>query len=69
MGFFKRLSGKESLDERINRLWESAKKLYSGGSDAERQRALLIYTELLGLVDESSASHNICAILRNRAMS
>lgn len=68
MGFFKRLSGKESLDERMNRLWETAKKLYLSGSDAERQRALSIYTELLGFVDEGSASWDVCAILRNRAM-
>ena len=69
MGFFKRLSRKESLDERMNRLWETAKKLRSGGSDSELQKAVSVYTELLGLVDENSATYNICAILRNRAIS
>lgn len=68
MGFFKRLSGKESLDERMNRLWETANKLRSGGSDAELQKALSMYTELLGLVDENSTTYNVCAILRNRAI-
>ena len=66
-GLLKRLLGKESLDDRINRLWESAKKL--GWSDAEREKAVAIYTELLGLVDETSASFNVCAIFRNRAIS
>lgn len=66
MGFWKRVLGKESLDDRINRLWESAKKL--GWSDAEREKAVAIYTELLGLVDETSASFNECAIFRNRAI-
>lgn len=66
MGFWKRVLGKESLDDRINRLWESAKKL--GWSDAEREKAVAIYTELLGLVDETSASFNVCAIFRNRAI-
>jgi len=66
MGFCKRVLGKESLDDRINRLWESAKKL--GWSDAEREKAVAIYTELLGLVDETSASFNVCAIFRNRAI-
>lgn len=66
MGFWKRVLGKESSDDRINRLWESAKKL--GWSDAEREKAVAIYTELLGLVDETSASFNVCAIFRNRAI-
>lgn len=57
----------ESLDERINRLWESAREL--GWSDADREKAVTMYTELLGLVDESSTSYNVCAILRNRALS
>ena len=57
----------ESLGERINRLWESAKKL--GWSDADREKAVTMYTELLGLVDEGSTSYNVCAILRNRALS
>jgi tetratricopeptide (TPR) repeat protein len=57
----------ESLDERINRLWESAREL--GWSDADREKAVTMYTELLGLVDEGSTSYNVCAILRNRALS
>lgn len=57
----------ESPDERINRLWESAKKL--GWSDADREKAVSTYTELLGLVDENSTSYNVAAIFRNRAMS
>ena len=62
-----RMFDKENLDDRINHLWESAKKL--GWSDAECKKAVAIYTELLGLVDETSASFNMCAIFRNRAMS
>lgn len=56
----------ESLDERINRLWEDARKL--GWSDAEQEKAVRIYTELLTLIDEQSTTYNICAILRNRAI-
>ena len=56
----------ESPDERINRLWEEAKGL--GWSDAERETAVRIYTELLTLVDEQSTAYNVCAILRNRAI-
>ena len=56
----------ESQDERINRLWEDARK--SGRSDAGREEAVRIYTELLGLIDEESTSYNICAIFRNRAI-
>lgn len=66
MNYLKRLLGKESSDERINRLWESAKKL--GWSDAERKKALGIYTELLTLINEQSTTYNICALLRNRAI-
>lgn len=56
----------ESLDERIDRLWEDARKL--GRSDAEQQRAIGIYTELLTLVDEQSTENDMCAFLRNRAI-
>ncbi len=66
MRFLKRLLGEESSDDRINRLWETAKKL--GWSDAERETALGIYTELLTLINEQSTAYNICAILRNRAI-
>ncbi|MCK4311000.1 MAG: zinc ribbon domain-containing protein, partial [Methanomicrobia archaeon] len=62
-----RMFDKENLDDRINHLWESAKKL--GWSDAECKKAVAIYTELLGLVDETSTSFNMCAIFWNRAMS
>jgi len=61
MGFWKRVLGKESLDDRIRRLWENAKK-------ANNYRAVAIYTELLGLVGETSTSFNVCAILRNLAI-
>ena len=57
----------ESPDERINRLWEDTRKL--GWSDAEQEKALDIYTELLTLIDEQSTAFNVCAILRNRAIS
>lgn len=57
---------KESPDERINRLWENAKKL--NRSDEEQQKKLDIYTELLTLIDEQSTAHNVCAIFRNRAI-
>lgn len=60
------LENKESLDERINHLWESAKEL--DYSDASRKKQLTIYTELLDIIDEESTSYNICAILRNRAI-
>lgn len=56
----------ESPDERINRLWENARKL--GWSDEEQEKALGIYTELLTLIDEQSTAYNVCAILRNRAI-
>jgi tetratricopeptide (TPR) repeat protein len=56
----------ESPDERINQLWESAKKL--GWSDGEQEKKLGIYTELLTLIDEQSTAYNVCAILRNRAI-
>jgi predicted RNA-binding Zn-ribbon protein involved in translation (DUF1610 family) len=52
---------KESLDERINRLWESAKEL--DHSDASRKKQPSVYTELLDMVEEESTSSNICAIL------
>jgi len=68
MRFFKRLSRKESVEERINRLWETSKKLFSGSSDSELQKAVSVYTELLGLIDENSTTYNICAILRNRGI-
>ena len=68
MGFFKKFSHQESLDERMNRLWETAKKQGFSVDDAERQKALSTYTELLSLVDENSTKYNICAILRNRAL-
>lgn len=55
-----------SQDERINQLWEDARKL--GWSDAEQEKAVQLYTELLTLIDEQSTSYNICAILRNRAI-
>ena len=55
-----------TLDERIQRLWEEAKKL--GWSDAGQEKAVAIYTELLTLVNEQSTAYNICAILRNRAI-
>lgn len=67
MGFLKRMLGKESLDDRVKRLWKTAKKL--GWSDAEREKAIAIYTELLSLVDETSQSFNVCAVFRNRAIS
>ena len=66
MRVLKRLLGNESLDERIDRLWEKAKKL--GWSDAEQQKAIETYTELLTLIDKQSTAYNICAILRNRAI-
>ena len=56
----------QSPDERINRLWESARKL--GWSDEEQEKAAAIYTELLTLIDEQSTTYNVCAILRNRAI-
>ena len=56
----------ENVDNRIDRLWESAKRL--GWSDADREKAVSIYTELLGLV-EKSTKYNACASLRNRAIS
>ncbi|MEW6241251.1 MAG: hypothetical protein AB1564_10635 [Chloroflexota bacterium] len=56
----------ESADERINRLWESAKNL--GWSDKEHEKRLGIYTELLTLIDEQSTAYNVCAVLRNRAI-
>jgi len=55
-----------SPDERINRLWEDARKL--GWSDAEQEKAVGIYTDLLTLINEQSTTYNICAILRNRAI-
>jgi tetratricopeptide (TPR) repeat protein len=58
---------KESPDEYVNRLWENARKL--GWSDGEQEKALVIYTELLTLIDEQSTAFNICAILHNRALS
>jgi tetratricopeptide (TPR) repeat protein len=58
--------GDESPDERIKRLWEAARK--SERSDAGREEAVRIYTELLTLIDEQSATYNICAIFRNRAI-
>jgi tetratricopeptide (TPR) repeat protein len=58
--------GNESSDKHINQLWEDARKL--GWSDAEQQKAVGIYTELLGLIDEQSTAYNICAIFRNRAI-
>jgi len=56
----------QSMDERIKRLWENAKKL--GWSDAGQEKAVGIYTELLTLIDEQSTTYNVCAILRNRAI-
>lgn len=67
MNFIKKLFGRESLDEKIKRLWESAKKL--GWSDVDSKKKIQIYTELLSLIDENSTTFNICAILRNRAIS
>lgn len=67
MGFLSKLVGSETVEEKINHLWESAQKL--GWSDAEREKAVGIYTELLGWVDEDSTAFNVCAILRNRAIS
>lgn len=64
MGF---LNGKDSLDERINHLWESAKQLR--WSDADCEKKISIYTELLNLVDKSSTSFDICAIFGSRAIS
>ncbi len=55
-----------SPDERINRLWKDAREL--GWSNAEQEKAVGIYTELLTLIDEQSTEFNICAILRNRAI-
>lgn len=65
MGILSKLAGSETMEEKINHLWESAKKL--DWSDVEREKAVGIYTELLGLVDEDSTAFNVCAILRNRA--
>lgn len=67
MNFIKKLFGRESLDEKIKRLWESAKKL--GWSDVDSKKKIQIYTELLSLIDENSTTFNIFAILRNRAIS
>jgi tetratricopeptide (TPR) repeat protein len=54
-------------NERINRLWESAKKL--GLSDAEREKAVSIYSEILSLVNVDSTSLNVGAIFWQRAVS
>ncbi|MDD5543798.1 MAG: hypothetical protein PHX83_11545 [Acidobacteriia bacterium] len=67
MGLLTNVVGNETQEEKINRLWESAKKL--DWSDAERQKAVGIYTELLGMIDESTPSFNVCAIFRNRGIS
>lgn len=67
MNFIKKLFKRESLDEKIKRLWEDAKKL--GWSDVDCKKKIQIYTELLSLIDENSTTFNICAILRNRAIS
>jgi tetratricopeptide (TPR) repeat protein len=56
----------ETLDQRVNRLWEDAIKLR--GSDDERENAVRIYTELLTLIDEQSTKFDLCAIFRNRAI-
>jgi tetratricopeptide (TPR) repeat protein len=53
-------------DDRIKRLWEEARKL--GWTDAEQEKAVGMYSELLTLVDEQSTAYNVCAILRNRAI-
>jgi len=67
LSFLKKMFKRESLDEKIKRLWESAKKL--GWSDVDCKKKIQIYTELLNLIDENSTTFNICAILRNRAIS
>lgn len=71
MGFSKETAGHgESLDDRIDHLWERAvgiaKKLDK--TDEEREEQLAIYTEILGLIDVDSTSLNVSAIYRNRAI-
>ncbi len=55
-----------SVDDRIDGLWDSAKKL--GWSETDCEKEISIYTEILGLVNKSS-KYNACASLRNRAIS
>lgn len=57
---------KDNLKENIDQLWKSAEKLR--WSDADCEKKVLIYTELLGLADVNSASHDMCAMLHNRAL-
>ena len=52
--------------ELIRRLWNEAKTL---GESKEYAKAVELYSKLLTLVDESSMDFDICAILRNRAIS
>jgi tetratricopeptide (TPR) repeat protein len=68
MEFFNKLLGRESLEERVNRLWENAEKLRWSIKKEDKQKAASVYTELLDLIDESSTSFNVCAMLRNRAV-
>lgn len=67
MNFLKKFLGQESLNKRVNRLWEQALKL--GWTEPEQKKAVSLYTELLNLVDENSTEFNVCAIFRNRAIS
>jgi tetratricopeptide (TPR) repeat protein len=67
MGLLTKLMGTETTEEKINRLWESAKKL--GWSDEECKKKVGVYAELLGMIDEHSTSFNVCSIYRNRAIS
>jgi len=56
----------KDVDNKINMLWDSAKKL--GWSKTDCEKKISIYTEVLGLVDKGS-KYNACAPLRNRAIS
>ncbi len=67
MGILSKLTGTETVEEKVNRLWESAKA--SSWSDEDRRKAVEIYTELLELVAEDSSAFNVCAIYRNRGIS
>lgn len=64
MKFLKRLIIKESIDCRINRLWESAKKL--GWSKADCEKKIPLYTELLSLVEKDP--YKALACFRNRGL-
>jgi tetratricopeptide (TPR) repeat protein len=66
MKLWRNLFGKSSAEKKPAQLWKDARNL--GWSDAEQEKAVGIYSELLTLIDEQSTTYNVCAILRNRAI-